>query len=129
MFVCRPHSALPALAGVASLLLAGCAGSDGETAGTVVKVTAGDDTCQVADRTLSAGAVTFQVENAGSEVTEVYVYGRDGKEFDRIVDEVEDIGPGTSRDMTLELEAGSYEIACKPGQTGDGIRTPITVTE
>jgi hypothetical protein len=127
MSVRRPLSAVGVLAGAAALLLAGCAGSDAETSGTVVDVTAGDDTCEVAERTLEAGAVTFRVENTGSEVTEVYVYGRNGKEFDRIVDEVEDIGPGTSRDMSLELEAGSYEIACKPGQTGDGIRTPITV--
>ena len=42
--------------------------------------------------------------------------------------EVENIGPGTSRDFTVDLGAGTYEVACKPGQTGDGIRTEITVT-
>ena len=26
------------------------------------------------------------------------------------------------------LSAGTYEVACKPGQTGDGIRTTVTVT-
>ena len=45
-----------------------------------------------------------------------------------MVAEVENIGPGISRDLETDLAAGSYEIACKPGQTGDGIRTPITVT-
>ena len=42
--------------------------------------------------------------------------------------EVENIGPGTSRNLEVDLSEGSYEVACKPGQTGDGIRTEITVT-
>ena len=45
-----------------------------------------------------------------------------------VVAEVENIGPGTSRDMTADLAPGTYEIACKPGQTGDGIRAQLTVT-
>ena len=42
--------------------------------------------------------------------------------------QVENIGPGTSRDFTVDLSAGTYEVACKPGQKGDGIRTPVTVS-
>ena len=61
--------------------------------------------------------------NEGDQVTEVYVYG-DG---DSIVAEKEDITPGSSVDFTAELEAGSYQVACKPGQTGDGIRADLTV--
>jgi iron uptake system component EfeO len=30
--------------------------------------------------------------------------------------------------VTVELPAGSYTLQCKPGMTGDGIRTPLTVT-
>jgi uncharacterized cupredoxin-like copper-binding protein len=45
-----------------------------------------------------------------------------------VVSEVENIGPGTSRDMDVDLSAGTYEVACKPGQKGDGIRQQITVT-
>ena len=30
--------------------------------------------------------------------------------------------------MDVDLAAGTYEVACKPGQTGDGIRQKITVT-
>jgi iron uptake system component EfeO len=41
---------------------------------------------------------------------------------------VENIGPGTMRDLSVDLGAGTYEVACKPGQTGDGIRQKITVT-
>jgi uncharacterized cupredoxin-like copper-binding protein len=41
---------------------------------------------------------------------------------------VENIGPGLTRDLSVTLTGGKYEVACKPGQTGDGIRTKITVT-
>ena len=63
------------------------------------------------------------VKNNGNKVTEVYIY--EGK---RIVTEKENIGPGTSYKLTSSLKAGSYQVACKPGMTGDGIRTTIKVT-
>jgi iron uptake system component EfeO len=108
-----------------------CGGGDVQTDArttTTVAVAAGEDSCDVERTELEAGAVTFGVTNEGSSTTEVYVYGDDGGEFTRVVAEVENIGPGISRDLETDLAAGSYEIACKPGQTGDGIRTPITVT-
>ena len=108
-----------------------CGGGDVETDArttSTVAVAAGEDSCDVERTELEAGAVTFAVTNEGSSTTEVYVYGEDEGEFTRVVAEVENIGPGISRDLETDLAAGSYEIACKPGQTGDGIRTPITVT-
>jgi iron uptake system component EfeO len=108
-----------------------CGAGDVETdarSTATVAVAAGEDSCDVERTELEAGAVTFAVTNEGSSTTEVYVYGEDEGEFTRVVAEVENIGPGISRDLETELAAGSYEIACKPGQTGDGIRTPITVT-
>jgi iron uptake system component EfeO len=33
-----------------------------------------------------------------------------------------------SRELLVELPAGNYETACKPGMVGDGIRTALTVT-
>jgi uncharacterized cupredoxin-like copper-binding protein len=78
----------------------------------------------VARTDLSSGSTTFAVTNKGRDVTEVYVYG----EGDKVIGEVENIGPGTSRDFTVDLGAGTYEVACKPGQKGDGIRTEITVS-
>ena len=72
--------------------------------------------------------VTLAVTNKGSSTTEVYVYGEDDGEYTRVIGEVENIGPGTSRDLEVDLAGGSYEVACKPGQSGHGIRTPITVS-
>ena len=106
--------------------LTACGGSDSAGSSTSVDVTAGDDSCELSDTDLEAGDVTFAVQNEGSKVTEVYVYG--GDDFTKVVSEVENIGPGTGRDMDVDLAAGTYEIACKPGQQGDGIRQQITVT-
>lgn len=126
-------SRLSALAALATLpLLAGCA--ENVTSGSAsapsraVQVAAGDAACKLDATELEAGSTTFLVTNEGSQVTEVYVYGEDSGAFTQVISEVENIGPGTSRDMTVELAVGRYEVACKPGQTGDGIRTPVTVT-
>ena len=127
----RSSSAALLLLGVLSPLAVSCgggAGSDSAAAGTTVAVTADDESCDLARTEFDAGALTFAVSNEGSSTTEVYVYGEDGGAYDRVIGEVENIGPGTSRDLAVDLPAGSYEVACKPGQAGDGIRTPITVS-
>jgi iron uptake system component EfeO len=116
----------PLLLGAALTACGGDSGSAGSD--TEVKVTAGDDSCKLSDTDLPAGDTTFAVTNDGSKVTEVYVYARSGDAFTKVVSEVENIGPGTSRDLDVDLAAGAYEVACKPGQKGDGIRQPITVT-
>ena len=64
------------------------------------------------------------MSNEGSQITEVYVYGAG----DRIIGEVENIGPATSRDLIVNVTPGDYQIACKPGMTGDGIRQALQVT-
>jgi iron uptake system EfeUOB component EfeO/EfeM len=124
---------LAGVTGVAGLALLGTAlvgcGSSGEAdAAPEIAVTATDSACTVATTTLPAGRTTFAVSNQGSKVTEVYVYGERNDAFTAIQGEVEDIGPGTTRDLTVTLSEGRYEVACKPGQSGDGIRQPITVT-
>ncbi|MEE1738464.1 imelysin family protein [Streptomyces sp. BE147] len=118
-------SVVTAAATVAALTaVTGCADkSDGKADGAVV-VVAKDDSCEVSKTELPAGHVELAVENKGSKVTEVYVLFPD----DRIVTERENIGPGTKAKITAEVKAGSYEIACKPGMKGDGIRQKIEVT-
>ncbi len=128
----RRTSALLVLTALAAApVLAACGGSAATGApagsGSPVRVLAGDDSCEVGRTYLDAGSTTFEVTNTGSQVTEVYVYGADGEAFTKVVSEVENIGPGTSRDMVVDLVGGTYEVACKPGQSGDGIRTTITI--
>lgn len=98
------------------------------TSGGAINVTSTDTTCDVSTNTAKAGSTTFAVTNSGSQTTEVYVYGKEGETFSKVIAEVEHVGPGTARDFTADLTAGTYEIACKPGETGDGIRSTLTVT-
>jgi iron uptake system component EfeO len=120
-------SVVTAVATVAALTaVTGCTEkSDAKGGGAnSVRVTATDDTCEVSKKKLSAGHVELAIENKGSKVTEVYLLFPD----DRIVSERENIGPGTKQKLTAEVKAGAYEIACKPGMKGDGIRQKVTVT-
>ncbi|MEU6896128.1 iron uptake system protein EfeO [Streptomyces sp. NPDC046557] len=89
-----------------------------------IKVTASDSACDVSKAEFPAGRLTLDVENTGSKVTEVYVLFPD----DRIAAERENIGPGTKATVTAEIKAGAYQIACKPGMKGDGIRRKVTAT-
>lgn len=98
-------------------------GASGGAADASVAINASDSACEVAKSDLPGGVTTFSITNTGSQVTEVYVY--DG---DRIVTEKENIGPGTSYDLTVDLTEGKYQVACKPGMVGDGIRQAIAVT-
>ena len=125
----RERLSLVALAGLTALTLAACGGGesgsgDSADAADDIAVAAGDDTCDVANSELEAGVHQFTVTNSGSKVTEFYVYA-DG---DRVMGEVENIAPGVARELRVELPAGEYETACKPGMIGDGIRSDLVVT-
>ena len=104
--------------------LAACGDKDKAASGEKIAVTATDSACQVAKTELPAGAHTFAVSNKGGQTTEFYVYRADGS----VAGEVENISPGITRDLHVELKAGEYQGTCKPGMKGDGIRTKITVT-
>jgi iron uptake system component EfeO len=125
----RPRAAVFVVGALSSLLAACGGGESGDgSSGTTVAVASGNDTCEVERTDLTAGPITFAVTNEGSSTTEMYVYGEAAGKYTRVVSEVENIGPGITRDLEVDLPEGTYEIACKPGQTGDGIRTGITVT-
>ncbi|MEW2082976.1 iron uptake system protein EfeO [Streptomyces sp. NPDC005283] len=119
-------SVVTAAATVAALTaVTGCAEkSDAKGGDGAVQVTAKDDSCEVSKKEFPAGHVQLDIENKGSKVTEVYLLFPD----DRIVSELENIGPGLKRKLTAEVKAGPYEIACKPGMKGEGIRQTVTVT-
>ncbi|MEU0182392.1 iron uptake system protein EfeO [Streptomyces sp. NPDC006207] len=117
-------SAVAAAGIVVAVTVTGCAEKADGKASDAVTVTATDTKCEVSRTTFPAGHVQLAVENKGSKVTEVYVYTAS----DQIVTERENIGPGTKATITAEIKAGTYQIACKPGMKGDGIRQKITVT-
>ncbi|MGI8335298.1 iron uptake system protein EfeO [Actinomadura scrupuli] len=124
----RPVHALAA-AGVTVLSLStltACGGSEAKSGSSsgAISVTSTDDACEVSKKDLPAGKTVFKITNKGAKVTEVYVYAPG----DKIVTERENIGPGTGAELTVELTAGKYQVACKPGMQGNGIRQDITVT-
>ena len=90
-----------------------------------VAVTASDRSCGLSVQAVFAGPNVLAVTNTGTVATEIYVYGPD----DRVVTERPDIAPGERADVTFEVPVGEYEIACKPGQEGDGIRTALSARE
>ena len=59
----------------------------------------------------------FKVKNTGTEVTEFYLYAEDGL---RIVGEIENVGPGLTRDLVVRAAPGTYVTACKPGHGRQG---------
>ncbi|MBM6403422.1 peptidase M75 family protein [Phycicoccus sp. CSK15P-2] len=125
----RPPRAGTALAALPlALALTACSqpADDGSASGEgPITVAASDSACDVERSEAPAGTVEFSVTNQGSKVNEFYVYA----EGDRIMGEVENIGPGLTRSFLVELaEPGEYETACKPGMVGDGIRSTFTVT-
>ncbi len=120
-----PAVAVPAL--LVALSAAACVSNApaGGGAGTI-SVESSATECRLSATQAPSGTITFRVKNTGDEVTEFYLLGADGV---RIVGEVENVGPGISRDMVVQAPAGAYLTACKPGMTGDGIRAEFTVTD
>ncbi len=108
--------------------LAGCtdnnAAAQGSSGALTVKAT--DTECTVNADEAPSGVISFSVANSSSKVNEFYLLAEDGL---RIIGEVENIGPGLTRDLVLTAQPGTYFTACKPGMVGDGIRNQFTVTD
>jgi iron uptake system component EfeO len=124
---------LPILAAACALAvapLAACSVTEdndsGKNASNKISVTSTDDKCDVSSTDAESGTISFSVKNSGDKVTEFYLYGDDGL---RIVGEVENVGPGITRDLVLTAQPGKYFTACKPGMVGKGIRADFTVAD
>lgn len=114
-----------AIIGVSSLALSGCVANASAAAQTIA-VTANDADCTVASTQARSGTVLFDVTNQGTKVNEFYVLGSNKL---TIVGEVENISPGASRELIVQLGPGEYFTSCKPGMIGDGVgQAPFAVT-
>ncbi len=109
---------------VALLTLTACTSNTPEEA-TGVSVDIAADSCALSASSAPAGPVVFTVENTGDAVAEFYVYASDGT---KIVAEVENVGPGLSRDLAVTLDAGTYVTSCDAGMNGDDIRADFVAT-
>jgi iron uptake system component EfeO len=120
--------------GASVLLLAGCTANQpapttsgsAAAADGVLTVSSTADSCTVSAATAKSGNTTFKVTNDGDKTTEFYLLGDDGL---RIVAERENIAPGSSADLSVALQPGSYFTACKPGMRGENVgEAAFTVT-
>jgi iron uptake system component EfeO len=125
----RPRIALVTGTAAAALLaLSACVpnaapGADSTTL-TVDSSAAG---CAVSAAEAPSGNLVFTVSNSSDQVTEFYLLADDGL---RIVGEVENIGPGISRDLVVLARPGDYFTVCKPGMIGAGVgKSAFTVTD
>jgi iron uptake system component EfeO len=74
--------------------------------------------------TVPAGSVTFSIRNVGNEEHEFEIF-----KGDTVVDEVEGIVPGLTKDLTVTLAAGDYTFLCKlNGHDQLGMKGTLTVT-
>lgn len=100
-------------------VLAGCVPNtvSGSAANGITVDSSGSD-CAVSSTEAPSGSLVFSVANSGDRVTEFYLLADDGL---RIVGEVENIGPGLSRDLVVTASPGTYYTVCKPGLVGAGV--------
>ena len=56
---------------------------------------------------MPAGEVTFQVKNTGTEEHEFEIF-----QGETVVDEIEGLVPGLTKDLTVTLAAGDYTFKC-----------------
>lgn len=125
MKLARPLQITAALS-VAALSLAGCTTNTPAAEGDgAIQVTSTADACTLSSASAPGGTVKFSVKNDGQEVTEFYLLAEDGL---RIVGEVENIGPGLTRDLIVVAPEGKYVTACKPGMVGEGIRADMVLS-
>jgi iron uptake system component EfeO len=94
-------------------------GSDGgsgtQAEGGPLSVDITDDGCDVSATSIPSGQVTFQITNKGTVPNEFEILAEDKL---RIMSEQENIGPGTSTQLTTALPEGTYFTACKPNMVG-----------
>jgi len=114
----------------ALLALSACVANNPTTDGadsTALTVDSSASDCAVSTSEAPSGTINFQITNSGDQVTEFYLLADDEL---RIVGEVENVGPGITRDLVVQAKPGDYYTVCKPGMVGAGIgKASFTVTD
>ncbi len=113
---------LPAADASVSGTPAADAGGEATTAGETVDVSLSEFTIEVPD-SLSSGPVTFNVTNDGTITHNFEVEGQGLEE-----ELAQDLEPGQSGTLTVDLAPGTYEIYCPIGDhANQGMRVEVTV--
>jgi uncharacterized cupredoxin-like copper-binding protein len=134
------------LALMATLALTACGGGGGPQPGADdVAVTLRDYAVEVADSTLPAGSTKLAIQNVGAGVHELEVFavpaGVDAAALPvansvadtdsaglTVVDEIENVAPGTRPSLTVSLQPGTYVFMCNlPTHYQLGMHAVVTV--
>ena len=136
------------LLGVLALIAGGVGaikarGSDTRASAATVKVAESEMKVVSSAKQVPAGKVTFIVRNTGSVVHELVILRADVSlkgvpvvgfkaqedEVGEVIDEAEDLEPGTSTRLTVNLKPGKYILLCNiVGHYQLGMRTSLRVT-
>ncbi len=129
------------LAAVLAIVATSCGGSGSGGATGDVIVTMKDFSLDATPVTFAAGDISFGIQNDGPSVHEFVVLRSDDasdalpvenglipEDQIDLVDEVEDIAPGTNTSLDVNLEPGSYVLVCNlPAHYEAGMHAAFTV--
>lgn len=102
---------------LAVVLLPACGGEEATNeagSGSAVEIVLDDFTLEPETLSLDPGTVTFHVVNEGSTAHALEIEGASLEQA------TEELAPGDSAELVLELEAGEYELYCPVGDHRDG---------
>jgi len=131
---------LVALCGVLAIAATSCGGSGSGATGDVI-VTLKDFSVAATPGTFAAGPVSFGIDNDGPSVHEFVVLRTDDapdalpvengvipEDQIDLIDEVEDLAPGTNSSLDVNLDAGAYVLVCNlPAHYEQGMFAAFTV--
>jgi iron uptake system component EfeO len=134
-------AALAACTGSGSSASPSSQGSSGGAGGTSVDVTLTEFKIEISKTDLAAGPVTFNIKNGGTIAHEFVVIDTDtpsaslpvkDSEVEEdgltVVDEKEEIEPGSTVTLTVDLAAGHYDAICNvEGHYSAGMHVDLNV--
>ena len=126
----RPAPLVRLLAIAAVVTVAAACGADQPTGSPtpvpsgIVPVNALEFKYEPATLSVPAGSVTFAVRNTGNIEHEFEIF-----KGDTVIDEIEGLVPGLTKELTVTLEPGEYVYVCKlAGHEEQGMKGALTVT-
>ena len=134
---------LAAVVGALAIAATSCGGSgSADNATGDVTVTMKDFSITTSAASFPAGDITFGIQNDGPSAHEFVIIrtddapdalpvenGKIPEDQVDLVDEAEDIAPGTGTSLSANLSAGSYVLVCNlPSHYGAGMHAAFTVS-
>ena len=121
-------AALTLALGAGCVGITGCAANNsGSSSDGPIEVKITDTSCEVASNEVPSGTVTFSITNSGTATNEFEILAEDQLQ---IISERENLTPGTTVELTVQLEPGSYYTASKTNMVGALVgTTALTVTD